>query len=458
MNKYFILALAIALSSCSDSFFEKEMPSNQVVSGKFYKDQSDFNLAVTACYEKLKSEVSFLLTEIEYRGDSNNLDAVAVSTQSRYDLDHFQDISTNTILASAWKNDYNGIFRCNEMLNRIDGVDFAKHDQYKAEAMTLRAWYHFNLYRTFGVVPIVRKAINPTEAMGVPRCAEDEMYEFLSSELKAAAEMLPDSYTGEEIGRITNCAANALLGRVALTFGKYEDAEKALAAAMKNTHFGLMGSTAEVFDVKNKQNREILLAVRYNKSVNLGHGAWYTTTNPSTAKNPTVQLTSAYESGDNRARLLEWTKMTVGNNYQLNKWYDTYDATYTTVTGNDFPLLRYADVVLMYAEAINELGRSSEALPYLNKTRERAGIKPLTISDASTKEQVRHEILDERQREFAYEGMRWFDLVRMGYAVDYFTSLGYTIDSHNLVMPIPNDQIEVVNNKSVMWQNPGYEN
>ena len=70
---------------------------------------------------------------------------------------------------------------------------------------------------------------------------------------------------------------------------------------------------------------------------------------------------------------------------------------------------------------------------------------------------MNREILDERQREFAYEGMRWFDLVRMGYAVDYFTSLGYTIDSHNLVMPIPNDQIEVVGDNSLMWQNPGYD-
>lgn len=457
MNKYLILALAIACTSCSDSFFDKETPSNQVVSGNFYKTQSDFDLAVTACYERLKSDVSFLLTEIEYRGDSNNLDAVAVSTQSRYDLDHFQDISTNTILSSLWKNDYNGIYRCNGVLDHIDALDFGKHDQYKAEAMTLRAWYHFNLYRTFGVVPIVRKALSPAEAMRVPRCTESEMYEFLSTELKAAASMLPDSYTGDETGRLTNCAAYALLGRVALTFGKYDEAEKALAEAMRNTHFGLVGSTAEVFDVNNKQNREILLAVRYNKSANLGHGAWYTTTNPATATNPTVQLTSAYESDDNRARLLEWTKMTTGNNYQLNKWNDTYDATYTTVTGNDFPLLRYADVVLMYAEALNGLGRSSESLPYINMTRQRAGIRTLTTADASTKEQVSREILNERQREFAYEGMRWFDLVRMGYAVDYFTNLGYTIDNHNLVMPIPNDQIEVVGDNSVMWQNPGYD-
>lgn len=455
MNKYIIFAIALACTSCSDSFFD-QVPSNQVVSANFYKNQSDFNLAVNACYQKLKGEVSFFLTEMEYRGDSNNLDAVAVSTQSRYDLDHFEDISTNTILSDFWQTEYNAIYRCNAVLDRIDGVSFEKRDQYKAEAMFLRAWFHFNLYRVFGVVPIVRKSLSPAEAAKVPRCTDDAMYEYLYNDLTEAASMLPASYSGDEVGRATSCAALALLGRVALTFKKYDVAEKALSEAMQNSNFGLMNSTAEVFDVANKQNREIILAVRYNKSANLGHGAWYTTTNPSTATNPTNELKSAYGSNDNRAKLLGWTKMSTGNNYELNKWYDTYDATYTTVTGNDFPLLRYADVVLMYAEALNEQGRSAEALPYVNKTRLRAGLGALTAADVSTQSQVRREILDERQREFAYEGLRWFDLVRMGYAVDYFTGLGYKIDSHNLVMPIPNDQIEVVGDKSILWQNPGY--
>jgi hypothetical protein len=80
----------------------------------------------------------------------------------------------------------------------------------------------------------------------------------------------------------------------------------------------------------------------------------------------------------------------------------------------------------------------------------------LTTNDVSSKDGIRKEILDEDQREFAYEGHRWFDLVRMGYAADYFTSLGYTIDSHNLIMPIPNAQIEIVGDDSILWQNPGY--
>ena len=455
MNKYILLILTLCCTSCGEDFFN-QVPSNQVVSTNYYKNETDFDMAVTACYQRLKSEVSFFLTEVEYRGDSNNLDAVAVSTQSRYDLDHFQDISTNTILADLWSNEYNCIYRCNSVLDNIDNLDFEKHDQLKGEALFLRAWCHFILSRVFGVVPIVKRVLSPSESLTVPRCTEAEMYEFLSTDLRNAANMLPDSYSGDEIGRATNCAANALLGRVALTFKHYEDAKTALENAMNNTHFGMEKTTADVFNVSNKQNKEVIFAVRYNKTANLGHGAWYATTNPATATNPTVQLTSAYSASDNRAQLLAWTKMTTGNNYAMNKWYDTYDATYTTVVGNDFVLLRYADVVLMYAEALNESGRSSDALPYLNLTRHRANLKNLTTEDISTQAQVRKAILDERQCEFAYEGHRWFDLVRMGYAVDHFTALGYTIDEHNLIMPIPNDQLEVVGDENIMWQNAGY--
>ena len=116
MNKYILLILTLCCTSCGEDFFN-QVPSNQVVSTNYYKNETDFDMAVTACYQRLKSEVSFFLTEVEYRGDSNNLDAVAVSTQSRYDLDHFQDISTNTILADLWSNEYNCIYRCNSVLD-----------------------------------------------------------------------------------------------------------------------------------------------------------------------------------------------------------------------------------------------------------------------------------------------------------------------------------------------------
>ena len=140
----------------------------------------------------------------------------------------------------------------------------------------------------------------------------------------------------------------------------------------------------------------------------------------------------------------------------MTKWMDTYDAQFTKQVGNDFPLIRYADVVLMYAEALGQQGRIADALPYLNQTRTRAGLPELTEAEVSDKKTFIQELADERGREFALEGQRWFDLVRLGLAVDFFKERGYTIDSHELILPIPQDQIEIVNDNSILWQNPGF--
>ena len=132
----------------------------------------------------------------------------------------------------------------------------------------------------------------------------------------------------------------------------------------------------------------------------------------------------------------------------MKKWNDTYDATYTTQVGNDYPHLRYSDVVLMYAEALAQMGRVSDACPYLNQTRMRAGLDEFTTTDKAT---FIRELAAERGREFALEGQRWFDLVRLGLAGEVLGA-----DDVHLVFPIPNDQIEIVNDNSILWQNPGF--
>ena len=169
-----------------------------------------------------------------------------------------------------------------------------------------------------------------------------------------------------------------------------------------------------------------------------------------------MQFKGIYESGDNRLDLIgKYTRIT-NNLYAMNKWMDKYDEIYKKSVGNDFPVLRYPDILLMYAEALGEQDRIAEALPYLNRTRTRAGLAGLTSAEVPDKETFIRELANERGREFALEGHRWFDLVRLGLAVDYFKNLGYTLDSHNLLFPIPKDQIEIVNDNNILWQNPGF--
>lgn len=140
----------------------------------------------------------------------------------------------------------------------------------------------------------------------------------------------------------------------------------------------------------------------------------------------------------------------------MKKWDDTYDATFTTTVGNDFPIIRYADITLMKAEALGLGGNIPAAIPFLNRTRTRAGLDPLEAKDLPTRDAFVKELADERGREFAFEGQRWFDLVRLGLAVDLFRSLGYSISDVNLISPVPKSQLEIYNNEKIFWQNPGY--
>jgi tetratricopeptide (TPR) repeat protein len=451
-----LLAVGLLFSSCSDSFLQ-QYPSNNITEGNFYQTDNDFNQAVRGCYARLKTQLSFHLNTVEYRSDENQLTAMAVSNQASYDIDHFIEKPNNSILSDVWTAWYSGIYRCNDVLVHMDGAQIDNANQYRGECLFLRSWFYFNLYRTFGVVPLTRTVVSPEEAQRIPRCTDAEMYALLVEDLTEAASLLPESRSAE-VARVTKIGAWALLGKVHLTFGHKDEAKKALEQAMTYKSYGLESSVARVFDTSNKMNKEIIFAVYYNKSTDSGHGYWYSASTNVLAdiNNPTMQFKSIYSTSDARYDLINsYVEVTKNKLYALRKWYDTYDATYTTVVGNDFPHLRYADVLLMYAEAISETNLSG-AIDYLNMTRTRAGLAALTAADISTQSQFVEELALERGREFALEGQRWFDLVRLGLAIDYFRSLGYTLDDHNLIFPIPQDQIEIVNDNSILWQNPGY--
>lgn len=450
-------ALLMGAVSCSDSFFER-YPANSVTEGNFYQSEADFNQGVYSCYAKLKTQMAFYLNELAYRSDECILESMAVSTQFRYDLDNFVEVESNTILSDVWNAWYNGIYRCNDVLDHAEGKTFAKLPQYRAECLFIRSWYLFMLYQTFGTVPIPTRVLTPAESMTLGRCTEQEMYDRLVTDLTEAIANLPAARPAEK-ARVSKIAAQALLGRVYLKFGKYAEAQSILGQALQDPNYGLMPTTGAAFDVNNKMNKEILFALCYNKSIDQGHGYWYSSNTAVEAdrNNPTPTFKKIYDQRlDNRFDLINGYVKISSSVYAMNKWYDTYDATFTTVVGNDFPMLRYADVVLMQAEAIGLGGDIAGALPYLNQTRTRAGLPALTTKEVSSRDQFIRELADERGREFALEGHRWFDLVRLGLAVDYFRSLGYNLDEHELILPIPRAQLEIYNNTDLLWQNPGY--
>lgn len=464
MKKILVLAslATLLMTSCGDSFFDLE-PASSVTIDKVYKTASDYNVAVIGCYAKLQSQVNFYTECCEYRSDNLSLGAPTAGTQDRYDIDHFTEKPSNGILSSYWANFNNNVYRCNLLLDQIDGANFAENlkKQYKGEAMFIRALNYFNMYRIWGGVPATKHVVSAAEALKVARYSDEQMFDLIAGDLKEIVDnnYLPETYSSADMGRATSGAAKALLGKVYLTFHKWTEAKDILSQLIGK--YQLVSPIAQVFDVDNKNNNEIIFAVHFNKEIEgEGHSYWYNLTNASDDTNQTSSLLNTFPTGDDRKDLITYVQ--VEKNVRLmNKFYDTKSPTFKTV-GNDQILLRYADVLLMYAEALNEIqydaSEGSLALKYLNAVRQRAGISNLTAKQLPSQEKFRKGILVERQREFPYEGQRWFDLVRMGFAKSVMAENGVEIKDYQLLFPIPQQEIEKVGNKSILWQNPGYDN
>lgn len=464
MKKILVLAslATLLMTSCGDSFFDLE-PASSVTIDKVYKTASDYNVAVIGCYAKLQSQVNFYTECCEYRSDNLSLGAPTAGTQDRYDIDHFTEKPSNGILSSYWANFNNNVYRCNLLLDQIDGANFAENlkKQYKGEAMFIRALNYFNMYRIWGGVPATKHVVSAAEALKVARYSDEQMFDLIAGDLKEIVDnnYLPETYSSADMGRATSGAAKALLGKVYLTFHKWTEAKDILSQLIGK--YQLVSPIAQVFNVDNKNNNEIIFAVHFNKEIEgEGHSYWYNLTNASDDTNQTSSLLNTFPTGDARKDLITYVQ--VEKNVRLmNKFYDTKSPTFKTV-GNDQILLRYADVLLMYAEAPNEIqydaSEGSLALKYLNAVRQRAGISNLTAKQLPTQEKFRKGILVERQREFPYEGQRWFDLVRMGFAKSVMAENGVEIKDYQLLFPIPQQEIEKVGDKSILWQNPGYDN
>lgn len=461
-NYKLILFLSATFLSvaCTDSFFDLE-PSSNVTTDKVYKTAEDFNVAVMGCYSKLQTQVSFFTECCEYRSDNLTLSAPTAGTQDRYDIDQFADKASNGILENAWANFSNGVYRCNLVLDRIDAANFdaTLKKQYKGEALFIRALTYFNMYRLWGGIPMTDRVVTVAEALKIGRSSEQQVYDFLVRDLNQIINenMLPASYSGTDMGRVTSGAAMTLLGKVYLTFHKWTEARDVLSQLIGK--YSLMTTPEQIFDVNNKMNDEIIFAVRFNKDVEgEGHGYWFSIINLTDDTNQTKSLKECFKDGDKRKELITYVKVE-DKVCVMNKFKDLKSETYNTV-GNDQIILRYADVLLMYAEALNEISYSnaqnSEALVALNAVHTRAGLTPIQITELPDKESFRKAIMLERQQEFPYEGHRWFDLVRMGGAKEAMKADGHIIQDYQFLYPIPKTELERINNTELLWQNAGY--
>lgn len=460
MKKIAILLTAVAgLTACQKNFLELK-PLSQPNVDNFYKTANDFNNAVNGAYDALQSSTQYggdYNTVIETRSDNVLDNDPSSGSGLRYNIDRFIEPTTNSVLRDTWGSLYTGINRCNLILDKIDAVamDATVKNRYKGEAQFIRALSYFNLVRLWGKVPLVLTAGSTTDARTYVRNEIADVYAAIEKDLIAASAGLPATYTGNDIGRATSGAAKGLLGKVYVTEKKYDLAVATLKDLVSGTTYQLLSNVADVFAVNNKNNAELLFAVKFKKGGSLGegHGSWFGT---SIGDNIEPSLRAAYPAGDKRLPLTVQVPVPTSINAVPRKFYDELST--TNDVGNDFPVLRFADVLLLYAEALNEVGyqANGDAFTALNRVRTRAGVANYTAAQLATKEAFRTAVINERRLELALESDRWFDLIRTGTAVEALKVTGITMPAYRVFYPIPQSEIDVYNNKTTFPQNAGY--
>lgn len=468
MKNYIVVIVfgCIALFACKKDFLTI-VPQSQATDASFYKTTADITNAVTGAYAPLQAPTMYhdrFITLMETRGDNIEDINPGANAGRDYNIDRFLAKSDNVALNDAWGALYNAISRCNVTLAHLDVVNNASlKAQYEGELRFLRALHYFNIVRLWGAAPLVLQPVSASEAKGLSRSPVQEIYTAIENDLNAAVPLLPATYANQaDAGRVTQGAAKALLGKVYLFEKKYPQAVailKDLLPSGTNVYkYALLPNVADVFSVNNKLNAEVVFAVHYDKTKVLqGHSLATYFNQP--ALDP--KLLSAYEAGDTRRDLLNTVTVDV-NNKPVKKYYDVFDPN-TVTLGNDYIILRYADVLLMYAEALNETGYTGDvtaaAFVYLNAVRARANATKYSAADLPDQTTFRNAIWKERRLEFPLELQRWFDLVRTNTAIAALQNSGLTpvsIQSFQYVYPLPQPEIDIMKNPDTFSQNQGY--
>jgi hypothetical protein len=465
MKKYIFLLLAsFGLLSCEEDLFQD--PLTAKVSSNFFQTETEIEEAVTGVYATLQRNglYNLYLPAITELPSDNTFDEVPANDNGIFgQMDEFTLITGNAGVAAIWNDAYVAVQRANVVINRIEEVPFAKAETKAArtgEMKFIRALVYFNLVQLFGDVPLVTaETTNPYDYFGQGRAPKTEVYAQIVKDLTEAIEALPA--TSGQKGRVVKTAAQTLLGKVYLTQGQFADAKIQLTAVVASGKHQLLANPEDVFAITNESNAEIIFAVQFASGVNgnrEGSGAYQQFSPSGTVSGakghnlPTRSFYALYNDSD--LRKTAYVGATAAGVPFCKKL--KLPTTAPNDGGSDWVVLRYADVILMLAEIENETGNTSEAATLLNQVRTRAG---LSGTPANTQDGLREAIELERRLELIGEGHRWYDLLRTGKAVSTMNawfaaqSIPKTIDANNLLMPIPQSQVDT---DPTLLQNPGY--
>lgn len=513
MNKltiFIFLVIGVGLQGCNSEFLDLT-PDSEPNANDFYQTEEQFQQALNGAYQPLRSlvgESGYLMGEM--RSDNTRYDYYApdrgIHIIRRENIDDFLDDSQNQWTNDYFNNSYVGIARVNTILTRIENADFDQEakDLIIGEAKFLRAYYYFNLVRYFGGVPLYLTEVTKEEEAFLPRASADEVYEVIIADANEAITKLP-APSFPQNGRANKGSASTLLAKVYMTRQDFATAEP-LLRSVTTMGYALLPNYGDVFRTSNKNSSESVFEIQFMmgdqgqqsmfiywfapktnnvepitgvKSNTLNYGGWNV---------PTEDLMEAYEVGDSRKAasigiaegviaedgsfVIEAVKSSDGYTQPAGKVAKPFIRKYLNPhnrernTDDNWPVYRYSDVLLSLAECLNENGKSSEALEFINQVRRRAGasLPAITTTDPTELRQV---IAHERRVELAFENHRWHDLVRTGRAIEVMTAHGeemkdrynyivdnaYTVTPERLIFPIPYLEMQL---NDQLTQNPGY--
>ena len=502
-SKNSLLALGSLLllntTGCNKDLLDQVNP-NQPSTGQFWKTQDDANRAILAVYsgQQIFSTYSLYWQFATTGRTDESFTNTPDGGLNQYLV--FRQISTTDgRSAFMWNDFYRMIFRANQVLAKVPAInmDATAKKQILAEALYLRSQCYYELGLLFGNLPLVTTLADANTR--VPQASQNEVYAQIIKDLTAAKADLPASYDATNVGRATRGAATALMGKVYMQQHKWAEASAQFGEVISSGKYSLVPNYADNFTENNENNSESIYEVQFS-GVNKNFGQdyaggaegneraqffgppgigftdvdvrrWlfqeYTDQTTAGAVDPRRDATMFSAVGTpfiygkafvgpaglniNPSRLL-WRK------YQNDRTRNFEDF----FSGINIRLIRYADVLLMQAEALNELGQTSDALPLINQVRQRPSVGLTPLAGPFTKETMRDQLRHERITELAGEGTRWSDLVRYGLfdTADGLNELrardpdfNNFISPKNKLLPIPQTDIDIDKN---LKQNPGF--
>ncbi|MBM3185715.1 MAG: RagB/SusD family nutrient uptake outer membrane protein [Bacteroidetes bacterium] len=478
-----ILFISVALSFGCKKFLTVDPPYSQDVEN-FFQSPEDYDRALTGAYDMLQG--SFMTLWIgEIASDNSIAGGESVNdSQGLHQIDNMTHGGVNNELRNVLRWNYTGVTRANYILENKDNIDFIGKDHIIAEAKFLRAYYYFELVKYFGDVPlIIDKRLGIEEALQIPRTPKAEVYAQIEKDFSEAAAVL--NPIASQKGRATKGAALSFLGKVYVYQNKFAEAASTFDEVINSGGYSLIPNYNDLFTVANENNSETIFDVQYtgleggsygcliclegNAAVGFQGIRQYTGPvygDGNSYNLPTQELYNAFSPIDPRRghTILDIEAFKAAQpdpstvTYAIGAGGHTgfYNNKYIKRQGeiglpdNDltspvnYRVMRYADVLLMAAEAHYQTGNTSRAQSLVNQVRVRAGVPGLAVNSINV-------IYKERRFELSGEGFRFFDLVRTGQAADFIQ--GFITGKHE-VFPIPQVEIDLAGGS---WpQNFGY--